>query len=469
VTSAEPRDPATPDSSDPQDPTPNPTRSVPPTRTAASPRRRRRSRPPRIHRAWIVAGVALLALVGAAGFGAVPGVLVTPLHDEFGWSRGTISLAVSINLVLYGVTAPFAAALMERFGIRRILAGALALIALGSGLTLFMTKSWQLVLCWGILVGLGTGAMALAFVATITGRWFVRHRGLVTGVLTAGGATGRLIFLPLLASLVVWSGWRAAALAVTLAALAVAPLVLLVIRNRPEDVGLRPYGVPDDAPIAAAADTVPTPHPAAGTALGVLAGAVRTRAFWLLAAGFAICGMSTNGLIQIHFIPAAHDHGMAEPVAASLLAAIGILDVVGTVLSGWLTDRFPAPMLLGMYYALRGASLLLLPFLLDDAAHPSLLVFIVFYGLDWVATVPPTIALCREHFGTAGPVVFGWVFASHQIGAAIAATAAGVLRDTTGTYVLAFTGAGLLCFIAAALSARLGAHASAPPSVMSAP
>ncbi|MEQ7006905.1 MFS transporter [Actinopolymorpha sp. B17G11] len=423
---------------------------------------------PSIHRAWIVAGVALLALVGAAGFGAVPGVLVTPLQEEFGWSRGTISLAVSINLVLYGVTAPFAAALMERFGIRRILAGALVLIAVGSGLTLFMTESWQLVLCWGVLVGLGTGAMALAFVATITGRWFVRHRGLVTGILTAGGATGRLIFLPLLASLVVWSDWRAAALVVTLAALAVVPLVLLVIRNRPEDVGLRPYGVPDDAPVAAA-DAVPTPHPAAGTALGVLAGAVRTRAFWLLAGGFAICGMSTNGLIQIHFIPAAHDHGMAEPVAASLLAAIGILDIVGTVLSGWLTDRLPAPFLLAMYYALRGASLLLLPFLMDDTAHPSLLVFIVFYGLDWVATVPPTIALCRQHFGSAGPVVFGWVFASHQIGAAIAATTAGVLRDTTGNYVLAFTGAGLLCFVAAALSARVGVHPPTPrPSVGSA-
>ncbi|MGH3487495.1 MAG: MFS transporter, partial [Actinopolymorphaceae bacterium] len=268
--------------------------------------------------------MSLLALVGAAGFGAAPGVLVTPLQQEFGWSRGTISLAVSINLVLYGVTAPFAAALMERFGIRRILAGALVLIAVGSGLTLFMTESWQLVLCWGILVGLGTGAMALAFVATITGRWFVRHRGIVTGVLTAGGATGRLIFLPLLAGLVVWSDWRTASLAIALAALAVVPLVLMVIRNRPEDVGLRPYGIPDDAPPVATTDAVPTPHPAAGTALGVLAGVVRKRAFWLLAGGFAICGMSTNGLIQIHFIPAAHDHGMAEPVAASLLAVVGI-------------------------------------------------------------------------------------------------------------------------------------------------
>jgi predicted MFS family arabinose efflux permease len=212
--------------------------------------------------------------------------------------------------------------------------------------------------------------------------------------------------------------------------------------------------VPDDEPIEAH-DAVPTPHPAAGRALAVLRSAVRTRAFWLLAGGFAICGMSTNGLIQIHFIPAAHDHGMPVPMAASLLAVVGVLDIVGTVMSGWLTDRFPASVLLGAYYALRGGSLLLLPYLLGASLHPSLLVFIVFYGLDWVATVPPTIALCRQHFGSAGPIVFGWVFASHQVGAAIAATAAGVLRDSAGSYTFAFTGAGLLCFVAATLSLRL--------------
>ncbi len=407
----------------------------------------------RLHRAWFVAAVSLLALVGVAGFGASPGVMVTPLHDEFGWSRGTISFAVSVNLVLYGVTAPFAAALMNRYGMRRVMTGALALIAVGAGLTVFMTQSWQLLLCWGILVGLGAGAMALGFVATVTGRWFVRHRGLVTGVLTAGGATGRLIFLPLLAAMVAGHGWRTASVVVAAAAVAVIPLVVLVIRDHPKDVGLRAYGAPEDEPAAAAA--TPTPHPAAGTALGVLRSAVRTRAFWLLAGGFGICGISTNGLIQIHFIPAAHDHGMPEPIAASLLAVIGILDIVGTVLSGWLTDRLPAPVLLGAYYALRGGSLLVLPFLLGASTHPSLFVFIVFYGLDWVATVPPTIALCRQYFGNAGPVVFGWVFASHQIGAAIAATVAGVVRDTAGSYTLAFTGAGLLCFVAAALSLRL--------------
>jgi predicted MFS family arabinose efflux permease len=407
---------------------------------------------PRLHRAWIVAAVGLLALVGAAGFGAAPGVLITPLQDEFGWSRGTIGLAISINLILYGLTAPFAAAAMERFGMRGVMGVALGMIALGAVLPIFMSHSWQLIATWGIMVGLGTGAMALSFVATLTGRWFVKQRGMVTGVLTAGGATGRLIFLPLLAGLSVSYGWRTASIAVGAAALAIIPLVVLFVRNYPRDVGLRPYGADPSAPETAA----PTPHPAAGRALSTLRYAVRSRAFWLLVGGFAICGISTNGLIQIHLIPAAHDHGMSEPVAAGLLAMVGVLDIVGTIASGWLTDRLPVHVLLGAYYALRGASLLVLPFLLSATVHPSLLFFIIFYGLDWVATVPPTIALCRRHFGDAGPIVFGWVFASHQIGAAIAATGAGLIRDTMGSYTLAFTGAGLLCFLAAAMSISIG-------------
>ncbi|WP_460526211.1 MFS transporter [Flindersiella endophytica] len=407
---------------------------------------------PRLHRAWIVAAVGLLALVGAAGFGATPGVLITPLQEEFGWSRGTIGVAISINLILYGLTAPFAAAAMERFGMRGVMGAALGLIALGAVLPIFMTDSWHLIVTWGVMVGLGTGAMALSFVATLTGRWFVKQRGLVTGILTAGGATGRLIFLPLLAGLSVSYGWRSASVAVGVAALAIIPMVVLFVRNYPRDIGLRPYGADEAAPEAA----TPTPHPAAGKALSTLRYAARSRAFWLLVGGFAICGISTNGLIQIHLIPAAHDHGMAEPVAAGLLAMVGVLDIVGTVASGWLTDRLPANVLLGVYYALRGGSLLVLPFLLSATVHPSLLFFVIFYGLDWVATVPPTIALCRRHFGDAGPIVFGWVFASHQIGAAIAATGAGLIRDGMGSYTVAFTGAGLLCFLAAAMSISIG-------------
>jgi sugar phosphate permease len=403
----------------------------------------------KIHRAWLVAGVAFVAIIGAAGFRATPGVLINPLEEEFGWSRSTISLAVSANLLLFGLTAPFAAALMDRFGIRRVVSIALFLVAAGSGLTVFMKASWQLILLWGVLVGLGTGSMALVFVATISTRWFVKHRGVVTGVLTAAGATGQLIFLPVLASLAGAYGWRTAALTVTVAALAVVPLVLVLMRDYPADVGLPPYGE---------TDVVAPPVQASGAArraLRVLGSASRSGTFWLLVGGFAICGASTNGLIATHFIPAAHDHGMPETTAAGLLALVGLFDIVGTVVSGWLTDRYDSRALLGAYYALRGLSLLVLPSLIAAAAHPSILVFIIFYGLDWVATVPPTIALCRQHFGNDGPIVFGWVFASHQVGAALAATGAGLVRDVTGEYNPAWVAAGILCLFAAVMSVRI--------------
>ncbi|GLY97349.1 MFS transporter [Actinoplanes sp. NBRC 103695] len=428
----------------------------------------------RIHPAWFVAAIAFVALVGAAGFRATPSVMLTPLHDEFGWSLGTISAAVSVNLLLYGLTAPFAAALMDQFGIRRVVMFALLLVSAGSGLTVFMTASWQLILCWGVLVGLGTGSMALAFVATITGRWFVKHRGLVTGVLTAGGAAGQLVFLPVLANLSQNSGWRTAALTVAIAALAVVPLVLWRLRDRPADLGVLPYGAtapiaPVSSAAAAAAPVAPPLAPvtppsapvtppagnAARNALSALRQAARTGPFWLLAGGFAICGATTNGLVGTHFIPAAHDHGMAQTTAAGLLALVGFFDIVGTIASGWLTDRVDSRLLLGGYYALRGLSLLALPSLFAATAHPSMVVFILFYGLDWVATVPPTVTLCREYFGDRGAVVFGWVFASHQIGAAIAAVVAGTLRDRLGDYDLAWYGAGGLAIVAALLSLAL--------------
>jgi MFS family permease len=403
----------------------------------------------RLHPAWFVAAVAFIALVGAAGFRATPSVMIGPLHDEFGWSTGTISAAVSVNLLLYGLTAPFAAALMERFGIRRIVMVALVLVSAGSGLTVLMRTSWQLVLLWGVLVGLGTGSMALGFVATITGRWFVKHRGLVTGVLTAGGAAGNLVFLPVLAWLTTNHGWRTAALTVSAAALAVVPLVWWRLRDHPAELGIAPFGgeFTEPKPIA--------PAGAARTALRALGRAARTRPFWLLAGGFAICGATTNGLVGTHFIPAAHDHGVPVTTAASLLALVGLFDVVGTIASGWLTDRVDSRLLLGGYYFLRGMSLLVLPSLFAATVHPSMVLFILFYGLDWVATVPPTVTLCREYFGEQGAVVFGWVFASHQLGAAAAASAAGLLRDQLGSYNAAWYGAGALAVFASLLSLML--------------
>ncbi|NUO46763.1 MAG: MFS transporter [Streptomyces sp.] len=403
-------------------------------------------RKPRIHRAWFVAAVTFVTIIGAAAFRSLPGLLIDPLHQDFGWSRGTISAAVSINLALYGLTAPFAAALMDRFGIRRVVAVALTVIAVGSGLTVWMTAAWQLMLCWGLLVGLGSGSMALAFAATVTNRWFTERRGLVTGILTAASASGQLIFLPVLSWMVERHDWRPAAVTVALAALAVVPFVWLLLRDHPADVGLKPYG---------ATEFVPKPEPVPGAArraLSVLVKAARTGPFWLLAGTFAICGASTNGLIQTHFVPAAHDAHMPVQAAASLLAVIGVFDVVGTIASGWFTDRYDARRLLATYYALRGVSLLFLPMLLAPSVHPPMLFFIVFYGLDWVATVPPTVALCREQYGEDSAIVFGWVLASHQVGAALVAFLGGVARDAFGSYDMVWYFSGALCAVAALMA-----------------
>jgi len=411
----------------------------------------------RLHRAWVIAAVAFVTLIGAAGFRSVPSVLIDPLHAEFGWSRGTIGLAVSINLVLFGLISPFAAALMDRLGMRRVVAGALVLVAAGSGLTVFMTEAWQLLLCWGFLVGVGTGSMSMPFVATITGRWFVKRRGLVSGVLTAAGATGQLVFLPLAAWLATEHGWRTSAITVACAALAVVPLVVLLLRDYPSDVGTTAYG-------ATSADVVAAPVAGSSVVRTVrtLREAARTRTFWLLAGGFAICGASTNGLVGTHFVTAAHDHGMPHTTAAGLLALVGIFDVAGTIFSGWLTDRVDPRLLLAGYYTLRGLSLLVLPALFTPHVQPSMWVFVIFYGLDWIATVPPTVALCAQRFGMAGPIVFGWVFASHQLGAAVAAVGAGVVRDTNGSYDLAWYLAGGLCGLAAIMSVRIRPAARQP-------
>ncbi len=400
-------------------------------------------------RAWWVAAATMAALVAAAGFRSSTGALLEPLESEFGWSRGTTSGAVSLNLILYGLTAPFAAALMERFGVRRVVAFALALVSLGSGLTLAMTESWQLWFLWGVPVGMGTGAMALVFGAIVANRWFHRHRGLVTGLFSAASSTGQLIFLPVIAQLANGPGWRWAASVVAVFSLLLVPVVLLVLRDRPSDVGEVPYGAP--------ATYVEPPFVrdgpgAARVAINGLREASRRWAFWALFLTFWICGWSTNGLIGTHFIPAAHDHGMPATTSAGLLALIGVFDIVGTIASGWLTDKVDSRYLLCGYYFLRGLSLLVVPALLGPSVQPSLFLFIVFYGLDWVATVPPTVALCRAHFGLEkSGIVFGWVFSAHMVGAGVAASFAGWIREGTGDYLLAWMTAGGLCLLAAVM------------------
>ena len=410
----------------------------------------------RLHPAWIVAAVAFLALVGAAGFRSAPSALIIPLQQEFGWSLTELSAAVSVNILLFGLTAPFAAALMERFGLRRVTSTALFLIAAGAALSTLVTQSWQLLLTWGLLIGLGTGSMALVFAALVADRWFLKRKGLITGVLTAGSATGQLIFLPIVASVAQNESWRYASLIIAAIALAVVPIVAIFLRDSPASIGITPYGSPADAlPVFPPR----SPINPAKRAIQVLGRAAKIRTFWALVAGFAICGATTNGLVGTHFIPSLHDHGIGETTAASLLAVVGIFDVVGTIASGWLTDRINPRILLAAYYAGRGVSLLLLPFLLNAISagqlQPPIILFVVVYGLDWVATVPPTAALCREVFGADGPVVYGWVFASHQIGAASAALAAGVLRDALGSYTWAWFGAAGLCVVAAVVSASI--------------
>ncbi len=402
----------------------------------------------RIHRAWWVAAVTMAALVAAAGFRSSTGALLVPLEEEFGWSRATTSGAVSLNLVLYGLTAPFAAALMERFGVRRVVAVALALVAVGSGLTLVMTSPWQLWLLWGFAVGVGTGSLALVFGAIIANRWFVRHRGVVVGVFSAASSTGQLVFLPAIAALAAGPGWRFAAALVAGFALLLVPVTWVVLRDSPAQVGTTAYGAELGTPVPAPAS--PASGGAAALALGTLRQSARSKTFWILFGTFWICGWSTNGLIGTHFIPATHDHGMPATTSATLLALIGIFDIIGTVASGWLTDRVDSRYLLFGYYFFRGLSLLAVPWLLGPHVHPTLFVFILFYGLDWVATVPPTVALCRQHFGIErSGVVFGWVFAAHMVGAGVAASFAGWIRTVQGDYFTAWLTAGALCVVAA--------------------
>ena len=411
----------------------------------------------RIHYAWIVAGVTFITLMGAAGFRSTPSILIVPLQHEFGWNRAVISVAVSINLVLFGLVGPFAAALMDRFGLRWVVVVALVAVAAGALATTVMTSPWQLYLLWGLVVGLGTGTMASVLAATVAGRWFVKRRGLVIGALTAAGATGQLIFLPGLGWLAQNQSWRLVAVTIAIAALAVAPLVAIFLRNRPADLGLRAYGATeaDDVPL-----TTGSPIRNAFRGLGI---GVRSRDFWLLGGSFFICGASTNGLIGTHLIPASMDHGMAEVTAASLLAVIGVFDVVGTIASGYLSDRFDSRWLLFVYYGLRGLSLLLLPYVFGSPQF-GLILFIVFYGLDWVATVPPTVQLARKIFGQQNfAIVYGWIFASHQLGAAAIAFAAGAVRTYFGDYQIAFMTSGLLCLIAAGLVLRIGKTQAAAP------
>jgi MFS family permease len=420
-----------------------------------------------LHYAWIVAAVVFLVLLVAAGVRATPGVLMVPLERAFGWSRSTISAAVALNLALYGLLGPFAGAAMQRFGIKRTVLCALVLLSSAVALSTAMRSPWQLLLTWGLMIGVGSGITAAVLAATVVNRWFRERRGVVMGALTASTATGQLVFLPLLAAIVESDGWRTAAWVVAVAVAMLIPLCAWLLFDVPDDLGLRPYGATAESESSTTQRSPPkvqrTGNPVA-MAWNVLKRAARVRDFWILFGTFFICGLSTNGLIGTHFISFCIDGGVPEVRAAGVLAMMGIFDLVGTTLSGWLSDRYDSRWLLFWYYGLRGLSLLYLPY--SDFSFWGLGLFGMFYGLDWIATVPPTVRITNDIFGERdASVVFGWIFTGHQLGAAVAAFGAGTIHALFGAYTGAFLIAGTMCGVAA--MAVLGARRT--PSLRPAP
>jgi len=409
--------------------------------------------------AFVVVAVIFFCLLVSAGLRSTPSVLLVPLHEAFGWSRASISLAAAVGIFLYGLMGPFAAAAMERFGLRRVLITALLVMAASSAASAYMTETWHLLATWGVFSGMASGAVAVVLGATVVNRWFVTRRGLVMGLLTASTATGNLVFLPVLAALAGSGDWTRVVWAVAAAALVMVPLAWRLVPDRPASVGLTPYGSPPDAPLV-----MPPPRTGLVAAtFGALRRAAGTRVFWYLFATFFVCGFTTNGLVGTHLIAMCGDHGIAEVQAAGLLALMGVFDLVGTTGSGWLTDRYDPRKLLFVYYGLRGLSLMALPY--TDFSFYSLSIFAIFYGLDWIATVPPTLRLTTEAFGERdAPVVFGWIVAGHQLGAASAAWIGGFVREATGSYLMAFVLSGATGLVAAviALLIRRGPRAAAP-------
>ena len=406
----------------------------------------------RWHYAWVIVAVTFAVAVVTAGVRATPGVLIVPLEEEFHWSRATISFALGINLLLFGAIGPFAAAVMDCFGARRTMTVALATTAVSVALTPAMSEPWQLILLWGVVVGLSTGFIGGYVAAYIAGRWFRAREGLVVGLLTAAAAAGQLVFLPAMAFLVTHSGWRMMSLILAGTVIIFLPVPALLMRDRPEDVDLRPYG--DSG--ALRTDAAPPGNPVA-VAFRALAVGARSRDFWLIAGGYFVCGATTNGLIGTHLIAACVDHGLSQVAGAGLLAATGVFAVLGGTIAGWLSDRWDNRLLLFAYYGLRGLSLLYLPFAFDMSVY-GLPVFSVVYGLDWIASAPPTVRLLTGVVGVERiGIMVAWITVIHQIGSASAAYLAGVLRFAFGTYLEAFILSGILLVIAAIMVLFVGA------------
>jgi MFS family permease len=392
---------------------------------------------------WIVVALTVVSSLLVFGIRSAPSVLIKPLESEFAWTRSELSAAIAVGLIFTGIAAPFGGMLMDRVGPRRVLLGCLVLIGSSVALASQMSSYLQMMLLWGVMNGIGTGAVSVLG-ATVANRWFIARRGLVQGMLGAGTSAGMLVFIPLLSWLVVELGWRQASVIMGLIAFTLMPPVLLLMRDRPAEVGLYPYGAP--------ADFVPSVAPLPSVR-AVMDRAIRVPEFWLLTGSFFICGATSNGIIGTHFIPHAVDHGFSEVTAASVLAIMGSMNFVGTLFSGWLTDRYDPRKLLAVYYSLRGVSLFILPFVTEFS---GLTIFAIIFGLDYIATVPPTIALCADVFGRVNVgTIYGFVFCAHQFGAAIAAQAGGVVHDVLGDYNAAFLSAGALAVIGGLMALRI--------------
>jgi sugar phosphate permease len=410
-----------------------------------------------LHYAWIIAAVTFVVGLLTAGVRAAPGVLIVPLEQQFHWSRATISFAIGVNLLLYGLVGPFAAALMDRFGVRRTMTLALAVTAAAVALSPAMRAAWQLVLLWGVAVGASTGVIGAFMAAYIAARWFRRRQGLVVGVLTAANAAGQLVFLPSLAELLIRFGWRTMSLVLAATVVVFIPAVALLMRNRPRDLGLAPYG----GQLEPEAEPAPAGNPLTAP-FGALAASAGKRDFWLIAGGYFVCGATTNGLIGTHLIPACVDHGLSEIAGAGLLAAAGVFSFIGGTVSGWLSDRCDNRLLLAWYYGLRGLALMYLPFAFGTSFF-GLPLFAVFYGLDWIASVPPTVRLLNRVVGTEKiGIMVAWITVIHQVGGALAAYYGGVMRGAFGTYLEAFMIAGLLLLGASVMVLFIGAGRREP-------
>jgi len=403
----------------------------------------------RIHYGWVVVAVTFLTLFFAAGVRTIPTVIIKPLEAEFGWDRSTVSFAVAISLFAYGFGGPIAGSLVDRFGPRRVMLGGLALIALGLVPIMWMQNIWVFNLLWGLVVGVGTGVIANVLGAAVANRWFNKRRGLVVGLLGASVAVGQLILLPGMIALASDSGWRAVVSALAFGVGVMILPVLLFMRDRPADVGLQPVGGELVTKTGA-----PVVEPSIS-----LREAVKTRDFWLLALSFFVCGYTTNGLIGTHLLPHTVEHGFVEVETAAALSLMGFMNIFGTLASGWATDRYDNRKLLAIYYGLRAISLLALPFIVETR---DLYLFAFIYGLDWVATVPPTVNLTARRFGRASlGTIYGWIFCSHMIGAGIAAQAGGIFRDLLGDYHLIFISAAVLGLVASGLALSISTRRAA--------